>query len=507
MKRNTRNVIIVATCAASLGVATLILTNTGNDAATASSSQTSSSAEVQLVSKSSSDVVSMKVTNQKGTYTIVPVTTQNLTTSGSSTTTTNYNVEELTGYPIDTSLTSSVIQNGYSLTATKEIGTVSSLADYGLTTPQATVLVTFKDGSTYGYKIGNQTATSSASYYMCGDKSDTVYIVSVNSGLMEAPAYFLEKNMITVASSSTSSSTTSSSSSTTYDFAKIVLSGSVYPTGVTLEASGTSATGAQTMNITAPAQYTANTDNLSTLEGCLETVTADSVIMANPDAAALEKYGFNDPLAVVEYTVNDESHKLTIGAKDDTTGEYYAMADNLNIIYSVTASSVSGIVTQNLFALRSKMIYLPSITTVKKITVTYGGKTTDMVISRTEKTDSTSSATTSSDSEPEYDYTVTVDGQELDYDKNFRYTYERMISLSITDDAQTIPEGSPAVEIRYEYFDNSDTDVIDLYASDTRRYTVAFNGKAFGVVTQSDVDTLTSTLTNFFAGETISSPF
>ena len=504
MKRSTRSVIIVAACAAALGVTTIILQKTGSSSASSSSS-VSSSTTVQLVSKSSSDVVSMKVTNQNGTYTLVPTTTQNLTASGTSSATTNYNVQELTGLPIDTSRTSSVVQNGFSLTASKEIGTVSSLADYGLDNPQATVLVTFKDGSTYGYKIGSVTATSTTSYYMCGDKSDTVYVVSINSGLLQGPSYFLNTSLITVATASTSSSTTTAtSSSSSYDFTSIRLSGSAYPTGVTLQPTVIASTGATSLKIVAPGTYDVNSDNLSTLEGCLTTVTADSAVVTNPDAAALEKYGISNPTAVVEYTVNEEHHKLTIGAKDEESGNYYIMADNRNVIYSITASSVDGIVSQSLYALRTKLIFLPNITTVKTISYTVNGTTTNMETTRTEKA---SSATASSGSTTEYDYAVTVNGQQLDYDKNYRYTYERLISLSITGETEEMPTGTPEVEIRYQYFDSGNTDVIDLYPSATRRYTVVLNGAIYGICNQVDVETLESTFADFFAGKTISAPF
>ncbi len=81
----------------------------------------------------------MKVTNKKGSYTLVPLPTGSLgassASSGAPLLPLNYTVQELGGCPVNTGETGSVVQNGFSLTATKNLGKVSSLANYGLDRP------------------------------------------------------------------------------------------------------------------------------------------------------------------------------------------------------------------------------------------------------------------------------------------------------------------------------------------------------------------------------------
>ncbi len=97
-----------------------------------------------------------------------------------------------------------------------------------MTDPQATVEVTFKDGSTYGYKIGNATATDSSAYYMCGLESNNVYVVNVDAGLLEDANYFVTKSMISLSGGSNAAAATNNSSSPN-DFSLIALSGKNFP--------------------------------------------------------------------------------------------------------------------------------------------------------------------------------------------------------------------------------------------------------------------------------------
>lgn len=502
MKRSTRNVVIVAACAVALGTALVVLQHTGGE--NASSSSVSSSAEIQLISKQSSDVVSMKVTNQKGSYTIVPVTTRNLASAASgsvssaapsssaSTATTTYTVEELGGYPVDTSAATSVMQNGFSLSATKSIGTVSDLSTFGLGNPQATVEVKFKDGSTFGYKIGNATATNESAYYMCGDKTDSVYIVNVDAGLLEPVTYFLDKEMISVKTAASASSSDSASSGD-YSFTRIALSGTAYPGGVVMEMKD----GA--LAIVSPDEYEVDSDSLQTLETPLTSLTADGAVAYGPDAAALKKYGLDKPTAVAEYSVNKENHKLVVGAKNGS--QYYVMADDKNVVYSVASDSISGLATQSPYALRSKLVFLPNIKTVKTMTVTNGSKTTRMDITRKEKA-SSSSAASSSGSEKDYDYAVTVGGKKLDYE-NFRGMYENVISIALYDDKTVKPSGKPAASLEYGYFDKSGGDVIQFYDAGDRRYTIVKNGKIFGTCTQTVLQSALQKVDDFAAGKKV----
>lgn len=495
MKSGTRNIIIVGAVAVVLGGAVFALTKTGGGSSS-SSSAASSSAEIQLISKSSDNVASMKVTNKKGSYTLVPLPSGSIGASASSasssdsSSSTTYTVKELAGCPVNTGETGSVVQNGFSLTATKNLGKVSSLSDYGLTSPQATVSVTFKDGSTYGYKIGNATATDSSAYYMCGLESDNVYVVSVDDGLLEDATYFVTKDMLSISADSSSTSTNGSSS---VDFTKIALSGKNFPQAMAL-AKNTSGL----LAITAPRAFDVDTNNLSSLETVLTSLSADSVAAIHPDAAALKKYGLDSPTVKVSFTAEKKSYVLTVGAKNGK--DYYAMVGGVDVVYNVSGDSIANLVSQNLYTLRSKMIYLPNITTVKQIEISASGKTDVMNVTRTEN------AASSTAKEKAYDYKITGNGgKSLDYDTNYRNVYQTIIGLQVFADTNQVPSGTPAVTVKYTYFDKKNQDTLALYKVDERRYAAVFNGTVYGLCTESDVQNVLQTVANFEAGKSIAS--
>ncbi len=480
MRSNIRNLTIVGVCVVVLGGTLAALNLTGNGTGSASSS--SSEASIQLVSKKSEDVVSMKVTNQKGTYTLLPMkaASANLknASSASSDATVNYTVEELGGCPVDTTATSTVVQDGFSLTATKNLGTASDLDQYGLKNPQASVTVSFKDGSTFSYKIGKASATDSGSYYMCGSNSDTVYLVTADSGLFEDARSFASKTITSIQAPSGQQN----------DFTKLTFSGAAYPQTVTIEDVN------KVMLITAPEHYETDYSGLTAIQGQLTSLSATSVEAVSPDAAALKKYGFDKPTASVEFTVNKGTYKLTLGAKS-ADGGYYAMLGGVNVVYDVAADSVSGWVSAGLFGLRTKNVIQPEIDQVSGMTLTSGSDVCKIDVARTKDT------AKSTQDKTYYDYKVTqTNGKPVDYNKAYINFFENVAGISILEETKTVPSGSPALTIEYRYFDKSDKDVIQYIQSGDRRYTAVVNGKPFGIVTQDDLDTINSNLKQLEAG-------
>ncbi|MFU0832007.1 MAG: DUF4340 domain-containing protein [Oscillospiraceae bacterium] len=491
MRRNLRNLIIVAVCIAVLGGALLTLKLTGNDQA--ASSSVSSTANIELVSKTREDVASMTVENEKGSYTIVPLekpvassssqtVLENVSSSASSDASDEiiYTIKELSGCPINTSATESAVSYGFSLVASKNLGTVSNLEDYGLDNPQATVKVRFKDGSSYNYKIGNPSPTNSSMYYMCGLDSNQVYIVPIDEGLLEGPEYYVSKEILSITNSDGDNV-----------FTKITLSGSNYPEPITFSGDE------EDLKITSPASYEAEPDILYDIKSDLTSLTANEVVAVNPDEAALEQYGFNNPTAVAVFTVNGDTYTLTVGAEDDDS--YYVMLDGVNVVYKVSAYSIKSWALQNLFALRSKFILQPNIETVKGLTIVSGGTEHVLNIERTKNEEK------STEDKTYYDYKLTGNGgKSLDYDTNYKNFYEKLIGITILEDAKENPEGDPVFTVKYQYFDDSKTDTIEFYQSGDRRYTAVLNGQIYGIVTQDDIDTLSNSITALENGEEVS---
>lgn len=482
MNTNIRNLAIVGVSVVVLGGVAAALLMTRPKAEETSSE--SSASTIELVSKSSADVTSMKVINQKGGYTILPVATKksasSSTASGTAEAERTYWVKELGSIPANTTAVSQVVQNGYSLVATKNLGNVKNLKEFGLENPKATVEITFKDGSTYNYKIGNVSATDSTLYYMCGENSSNVYTVSIDSGILEGKDYFITKEVLAI-----------SSSTGVNDFAKIQLSGANFPQPIRLQKSGSG------MVLTSPVSANTDSEKLGAIETALTSMTADSVEAVNPDAAALKSCGLDKPAIVAEYTVNKQSFKFLIGAKKDAG--YSVMLDKVPVVYLVKEDGVSALVQATVFGLRSKSLLTPEITAVKSLTVSANG--TGNVFTVTRMKDEAKST----EDKTQYIYSVTgTGGKKLDYSKNYTDYFKIITSLQILEPAGAVPSGTPEVKVEFTYFDRKGTDTVAFYKSGERRYTAVVNGTAYGLVTDGDLQRILDSTKALQNGEAFS---
>lgn len=473
MKTSTRNLVIVASCIVVLGGAVAALSLTGGQSQTETPSS-SSTPTMDLVSKKSSDIVSMTVKNKKGGYTLIPhvektKASSTASSSGSSTAsseseTITYTVQGLDNVPIDSYAAESVIRNGFSLVATQNLGTVSNPEEFGLKDPQATVEVKFKDGSSYNYKIGSVCATDSSSYYMAGENSNNVYVVSVDSGILEDETYFISKDVLSIQNGDKDN-----------EFTLIKLSGKNYPQPIIIQKSDTKD------RITSPINADVDSNKYSTLTGALATVNAKSVVKVNPTEADLKTYGLDQPSAIVEYTVNKENHKIMLGAKKDSN--YYFMVDQTKVVYSILAESVSSWAQTDAFSMRSKLIYLPNIETVKSISFTQNGSTTALNVERTKD------ESKSTEDKAQYTYKVMANaGKSIDYENDYKKFYQELISIELLEQNSTKPTGTPNYAVEYHYFDKTSTDKIEFFKNGDRRYTVVMNGEVIGNITSPDLD-------------------
>ncbi len=465
MNTGKRNLIIVGAAIVVLGGATAALMLTGNGKDNAGSA-VSSPDSIQLVTKKEEDIVSMTVKNKAGSYTLIPVKKP---MAGAASTApedmvTVYSVKGLESFDIDTASTDQVVRNGYSLSATKNLGAVTNLEQYGLQDPQAVVKVSFKDGSQYNYKIGNASATDSTAYYMCGENSNNVYIVTLDSGILQDERHFINKNMLAITNSGKDN-----------DYTDIKLSGKNFPQPIVTKKESDG------FYMSAPIHSGLDDNKVAAVQNALTSLVADSVEAVHPDEAALKKYGLDAPAAVVEFTVNNEKHKVMVGAKNGS--QYYAAFDPTKTVYLVKASDVSAWAETSAFTLRNKLLLLPMIDSLKSIAVEKGTASSAVTVQRTKDEKK------STQDKPEYTYKVlSQDNKELDYEKSYKSFFISLISLETLEDANAKPSGTPAYRVTYSYFDKNSTDTIEFYRSSDRRYTAVVNGEVFGTVVSSEVD-------------------
>lgn len=479
MKNAAKNLLVVGAGVVVLGgiLAALLLTD-NKEEEDASSAPESSSSSISLVSRQEEDITSMEVTNQYGTYTIVPyehvaeveVSDESGGMTTETTTNTLYRIAEYgDSAPINTYTTERVLECGFSLNATRNIGEVGDLEEYGLTDPQATVKVNFNDGTDFEYNLGNQNAGDGSGYYMCPAGSNNVYIVSVDDEIFEDKTTFVNRTLLSLSYGTDEIGTA---------VEQLTLSGTQYPDPIVVVMNED---GSFTM--TAGHEMELDTDKYNTMLSSLPSLSADDVAYVCPTAEDLAACGLDNPSSIVEFSIKDgDTYRLKAGKSEN--GMTYIMVDGKDAVYLLEDSKVSEWTQNSAYNLRSKFLKLPMITDVEKMTVNIGGEITEFVLTRTEDEEK------STEDEIQYNYEVTGNGKKLTYDDYFKKYYQSVIGIQILEESHDEPTGEPVVTLTYHYYDdlNRPDDVIAFYEAGTRRYLAQTNGGTDGLVASSTVD-------------------
>ena len=161
MDKLTRTVtIILAIIIAVSAVLLAFFLTRSNEQSDASSTPVETDEKATLVSPNVEHIQSMTVTNQYGTYTIVPFGDIH-SDSDVFYTIEGTNIDALDIYTIQ-----NIVKYGCNPVSTNNIGSVENLSEYGLDTPTATVSVVYEGGETYDYHIGNAINEKSDYYYV-----------------------------------------------------------------------------------------------------------------------------------------------------------------------------------------------------------------------------------------------------------------------------------------------------------------------------------------------------
>lgn len=493
MKSMTKKLLLVAVGVVVLGGAAAALLLTAPEEEDESSSSSTADNTISLVSKQEEDIVSMKITNEQGSFTLIPHTEEvetsstasDGTTSTSTATKTTYLVEELgEDIPINVYATDRVVEYGFSLNASKNLGEMDDLSEYGLDQPKASIEVKFKDGTTYDYDIGNPSGGDGSGYYMCSNGSNNVYIVTIDDGIFDSSYEFVDKELAVVA-------TDASSVSSGDGITNIELSGSNYPTPITITLDdGYSMYAGREMSVDEQAY--------SALSSALSAITADGVAYVHPTAEELKACGLDNPAAVVEFTGNEETFKISAGNLT-ANKQYYVMLDGRDVIYLLDQSSASPWVENSIYNLRSKFVALPMITDVDTLTVSFDGTDNIFHLTRTKNEEQ------STEDKIVYDYEVTGNGTPLTYDNNFKKYYQTIIAVQLLEYTDQKPEGEPEVVLTYHYYDdlNKADDIVKFYRDGDRRYVVELNGVVEGLVNVNDVEYFKENTYKMLKDETI----
>ena len=194
MNKKIQGIIIGGVVVAALGgtLAFLELTGGGKDGSSETSSAVvASEAEeekVPLITAETDDIVSVKVENESGGFTL------ERPSSGK----TELNVVELTGLDQSMTMKQGVIKDLASLEAYKLVEeNAEDLAKYELDKPNTVFTVSFKDGTARTFKVGSK-AAKNRYRYVCEDGKSDVYMVLESSltNMIERKEDFISLSLI-----------------------------------------------------------------------------------------------------------------------------------------------------------------------------------------------------------------------------------------------------------------------------------------------------------------------
>lgn len=435
----------------------LILTKTPAEVLSTSSEEP---ATVDLTNHKVGDLESLTVENSQGSYTIRP------TEPGVE----SYYVEELKDLPYNHDAVKYAVQGALDPIISKEVGLVDDLAEFGLSSPAATITLRFYDGSSVVCLVGDPAPSDEETRYLSLEDSNYVYIVGSDNHFLRSAAAFVDLTVVEAPQEE-------DADTAQYTFGDISLWGTSFPQKIVLRAQEDGS-----FQMTEPISSACDESMVSYITTALKGLTAQSAAAIFPDEAALQQYGLSNPQAAVQYTVNGEPVTLSASQKDQET--VYLMRDGLDIVYEVSLEDVDMWLTTSRYLLREKSVISLSADDTQTVAITSGGQTLTLALSREKDEDK------STESTDYYQYTVTnAQGEDIGYARYSRLL-EDLSALSLSGDTEETPQGSPELSLSYQGFEDTAQHTLSFVRLDNRQWFLLKDGQVAGLVDDADIQNI-----------------
>ncbi len=460
-----------------------------------------------------SNVSKVTLDSSKGKIEIVPdkiVKTKD--DNGNEIESVDYKVVGYKNIPLDSSVADNVVSNILDVKASQKLGGEWTDAQCGLDKPQVSVKVNMADGSSFDYSVGKQVPDGNNNFYAKTSLKDGIYLVSSEylDDFYKAITDFVDMTIFEALTASGDNDTYFENSSLV-KFDKINIDGSHVKNPITL-GYNESSNESLIYRVSSPVSTYADDEKISNILSPLSSgMTASSAVMINPTAADLKKYGLDKPYFEIKYVVKGKTYTLKfseLGA--DTEGYYCCMVDNVPVIYNILESSYE-FIEWDLTDIRSNLLYVRNIETIKTMTVEFEGKSTEYNVSY-DKVQTTTSATTAND-----DSTSTTAAQSDEYKinvysnsavveaKSFQLCYQHMILLRPVDylkPGEKAPSGSSKLTITIKST-NGSTEQIKLTKYNDRYYCYTINGVGDALIRYDTIDSLINDYKTLQKGESV----
>ncbi len=491
MKKTARNILIMAGVLVVLCLAFLTLWLTKPQAEQPSSSAGSSAASEKILSVEAAEVSGILVENEKGSFRMIP------DPAASKEDEVAFTIEGLEKYELNNSLISRTARASLDITAKKELGELSDLTEFGLSgSGEAKITVQCKNGDSQELILGIDAASGAGKYLM---KDGSCYVVtSLGSAFLSGKEEFLSTDIYEVADLTKETTNSEGSAVQTKDadaLYRIRFTGTNFPEPIEIVQDKKLIGG---YRVTSPITAEAGTKWFSDLVTDLKSLSVTQAAAVEVREDQLSEYGLDTPFAQIEFDLNGEKHTLKVSEKDED-GNRFLMADSIDVVYLVAADTVASWAEATLMDLRTSYIWLPNITNVEKLTLTFEGKKNEFFVTRTEDEERSTEANKAYDL-----YIKGPDGKEIDYSATYQPFYQKLISIAALN-VDPIEHGStPVLTAKFEYFDGREATVIEFYPVEGQdRYAAYLNGGYSGQTRKSSVDRVTELIEKVCANEAL----
>lgn len=384
----------------------------------------------------------------------------------------------MTGYDmtlIADSFISSIADKAAMLDALRKM---ESEADYGLDDPQTIVNVTGRNGlADYQIFVGDSSPDGSGSYVSVSGQ-DGIYLVatSIIELFNSTPEEIANNVLISPPSEDTVSEAYLAEDGTISYVDKISLSGAFYPDEIVIEHTDNEMAA---YRLSSPISRYADLEMVnSVLEIVNNGIVALQAYKLQPTDEDYEKYGLNNPDAVIRITYDGKTVNVTAKKQSEEEGAYAVIVDNKNAIYKVSTDAMTMLdLRQTDFY--NQFVFLEEMSDFKNITI---------VSDKTYSFDITYNADDNITSEK-------LNGKDVD-DSLFRTYYSYFTSMKPTVES-SYPSGDVAMTVTFTYRDTSKGQIkMEFINHNDRRYQVRINGNSEGVIPYTYFDNLKNYVVN-----------
>ncbi len=324
-------------------------------------------------------------------------------------------------------------------------------AKFGLSAPQATVVLTGKDGKATKFLLGNETANGG--YYFAVDGSPAVYVLPSYKGelFLRKLDYYREGTSIEVDTNLvTRLEITGKNGNMTFVRNDIPKEGSHNYFSI--------------YSMTAPYQAAADGNEIAQI---LTSVSELSILdYVEDDAQNLTKYGFDQ--YVITITQGEKTDRLYIG--NEYGDKVYIRINDSRNIYGVSKGGFHYLTAQPLKFI-SSMVYIKNLDTVQQIDYQDHLNGT--------------SATFRIKKLADEKHEVTINGKPID-EERFKAVYTEIIGLTMKGAISYVPQGEPVLTYTFTFTDGT-SDTVQYYQVDERRLAISVNGAVQFYLNRSDL--------------------